>query len=199
MTIPLTTYTGDIAKYGLEVFWEGLDESERGQIRAVYGNIDSGEPRAEDELAGMFLFKVARRCADFGSSRSAGWKCWREGFRRVEFAAELNSDLIHEVYSTRIKLGYADRHFLPGVAEETDFLAEVHVSMGPKIVLDMIRENPSIEALPSHQGYEKAAMMCEEDEEYDKAIYLCETARNFGWDGDWENMITRNELKRDVR
>ena len=52
MTIPLTTFAGDIAKYGLEVFWEGLGESDREQIRAVYGNIDSGEPRAEDELAG---------------------------------------------------------------------------------------------------------------------------------------------------
>ncbi len=45
--------------------------------------------------------------------------------------------------------------------------------------------------LPMHLGFERLAMINEKNEDYVEAIRLCETARDMGWRGDWDEDIER--------
>jgi hypothetical protein len=50
--------------------------------------------------------------------------------------------------------------------------------------------------LPRHYGFERLAILAEQEHRFDDGIALCEQAESEGWPGDWQKRIDRMSVKK---
>lgn len=103
---------------------------------------------------------------------------------------------LHFTLHSIVEIYYPDRDSEPNALDKAIKACEEQIGIAPQVAEEFLKEYPS-QALPAHTGYNQLIIILKKQGNYEKAIELCNQAREQGWNGDWENKIEDIKKKQD--
>lgn len=94
-----------------------------------------------------------------------------------------------------MKSWYAQRDKQPDARDKAIAAAHRQVSLNQAFVRQRRKDYGEDLQLPRHYGFERLAIVAEQDGRYGEALVLCRRAKAEGWSGDWQKRIDRLTLK----
>lgn len=188
---------GMIAYYGLQDWWlTEFSAAEREAIHQRYKPMGSHSNNLTDGVIESTTQSVVGYLATLASwmSREAERPIARKILAKCEQLMDEHTPILarHFFFQHKLELYYRDRE--EGDNLETAIRAcMAQIRLGPDAANAFLESYPT--ALPSHRGYEQLAIILEKQKMFDKAIVLCEQARDAGWAGDWDKRIARCRKK----
>lgn len=107
---------------------------------------------------------------------------------------EKNMLNLHFFYPTKMDLFYKDRDSNPESLQIAIESALKQVEIADKAATAFKKEYPG-SPLPTHKGYSQLCIILEKQEKVDESIKYAQQAKAQGWNGDWDNRITRCQKK----
>ncbi|MEI6587807.1 MAG: hypothetical protein WCO05_02565 [Candidatus Moraniibacteriota bacterium] len=115
---------------------------------------------------------------------------------KAEEFVEAEKDIInlHFFYPTKMKLFYKDRDNDPASLQISIDSALKQIEISEKSAIAFKKEYLNSQ-LPAHEGYSQLCIILEKQGRFDETIGYAKQAEKQGWNGDWNNRITRCQKK----
>lgn len=186
---------GLIEYYGLSDWWSGaFSNPEKEKIVAIFPNVISGNIISTSQHPSLYL------------SNMVGWFKAEEdrhiAYKLIEKAEALSKDApildAHFVYQAKIEIYYRFRDVDNFALEKSIEACRQQIGISNKAA-DAFREEYNDQALPFHVGYQQLSIILEKKLNFNEAESICKKALEQGWNGDWQNRISRYHKKKNKK
>jgi len=188
---------GDIACYGLTSWWaNSFTDQERSLIRRTFKPMGSEKGYAIDKGEGLGCDQTQVTNLLSGL---ASWFRDRK-YDRIQYVilseTERQSRTAlqrHFAYSQMIEYWYRLRDEREGARDHAITYCHWQIALSKDAAKAWNKQHGP--PLPSHVGFKQLAIIYEKDGNLVEAIQLSQQAKKDGWNGDWDDRITRLQQK----
>ncbi|OLP19600.1 hypothetical protein BST81_04900 [Leptolyngbya sp. 'hensonii'] len=194
----LSKVRGEIGYLGLADWWlSEFTETEQAYIESIYQPLGTtpGNPHPLTQGNVSYIGLTPTQllwCLASWFKKAQDRHLARRILAKAEQESGQEKDVVtlHFFWELKREVYYADRDSFPDALETAIQACTQQIAIAPQVA-EAMHHNYSHSAFPKHGGYQLLTKIYQDRGQYDEAINLAKEAKEQGWAGDWDQLISQ--------